>query len=502
MERERTARRPRVVIVGGGFGGLSAAKALRGADVDVTLVDRTNHYLFQPLLYQVATGVLSPADVAVPIRFLLRRQRNTTVLLADVDSIDLAGRTVQAGDTIVEFDFLIVATGSRHSYFGHPEWEPIAPGLKTLEDARHIRHRFLRAFELAEKSTNPAEQQALLTFVIVGGGPTGVELAGILPTIAAKGLRPDFRRVDPASIRVLLLEGGPRLLPTFPEALSARARSDLEQLGVECRTNALVTRITSDCVYIGDERIPTRTVYWAAGNIASPLVRTLNVPVDRAGRVFVEPDLSIPGVPNVFVVGDAAAVVDIRSNGMAPTPVISNGATLPGPPGEPDKARPTTDGTVTSDAVARTLSGLRQGSGPARRSEAEAAGPRSEGDKPRPTGAVSYVPGVAPAANQMGTHAARTILATLAGRPREPFRYWNKGALAVIGRNRAVADFGRFSLSGLIGWWFWVLVHIAYLAGFRNRLSVMLEWAYAYFTFRPGARLITEEEHSLSGREG
>jgi len=441
MERERAARRPRVVIVGGGFGGLSAAKALRGADVDVTLLDRTNHYLFQPLLYQVATGVLSPADVAVPIRFLLRRQRNTTVLLADVDSIDLTGRTVQSGETIVEFDFLIVATGSRHAYFGHPEWEPIAPGLKTLEDARHIRHRFLRAFELAEKSTNPAEQQALLTFVIVGGGPTGVELAGVLPTIAAKGLRPDFRRVDPASIRVLLLEGGPRLLPTFPEALSARAQSDLEQLGVQCRTNALVTRITSDCVYIGDERIPTRTVYWAAGNIASPLVRTLNVPVDRAGRVLVEPDLSIPGVPNVFVVGDAAAVVDITSNGPA--------ANRGGPPAT-----------------------------------------------------VSYVPGVAPAANQMGTHAARTILATLAGHPRKPFRYWNKGALAVIGRNRAVADFGRFSLSGLIGWWFWVLVHIAYLAGFRNRLSVMLEWAYAYFTFRPGARLITEEEHSLSRRQG
>ena len=431
MERENAAaRRPRVVIVGGGFGGLSAAKALRGADVDVTLIDRTNHYVFQPLLYQVATGVLSPADIAVPIRFLLRRQRNTTVLLADVDSIDLETRSVRAGATIVEFDFLIVSTGSRHSYFGHPEWEPIAPGLKTLEDARHIRHRFLRAFELAEKSTNPDEQRALLTFVIVGGGPTGVELAGVLPTIAAKGLRPDFRRIDPASIRVLLLEGGPRLLPTFPEVLSTRAQSDLEQLGVQCRTNALVTRITGDCVYIGDEQIPTRTVYWAAGNVASPLVRTLKAPVDRAGRVFVEPDLSIPGAPNVFVVGDAAAVVDITSNAHA------------------------------------------------------------------------YVPGVAPAANQMGTHAARMILATLAGRPRQPFWYWNKGALAVIGRNRAVADLGRFRLSGQIGWWFWVLVHIAYLAGFRNRLSVMLEWAYAYFTFRPGARLITEEEHSLNRRQG
>ncbi len=483
MEQEtRATPRPQVVIIGGGFGGLSAARALRGADVDVTVIDRTNHYLFQPLLYQVATGVLSPADVAVPIRFLLRRQRNATVFLADVDSVDLVARTVQAGAAGVRFDFLIVATGSRHSYFAHPEWEPIAPGLKTLEDARHIRHRFLRAFELAEESIDPDEQKALMTFVIVGGGPTGVELAGVLPTIAAKGLRPDFRRVDPASIRVLLLEGGPRLLPTFPEALSARARSDLEQLGVQCRTNALVTRITTECVYTGEERIPTRTVFWAAGNAASPLVRTLGVPVDRAGRVFVEPDLSIPGMPHVFVIGDAAAAVDITSSAAPP---MSRRR-----PNEPDTARSTGDSAPSSPraapVVARTLSS-----------------PRNEtAETPRSRGAADYVPGVAPAANQMGTHAARMILATLAGRPREPFRYWNKGALAVIGRNRAVADFGRFSLTGLIGWWTWVLVHIAYLAGFRNRVSVMLEWAYAYFTFRPGARLITEEEHSLSRRQG
>jgi len=439
MEREgATGGRPRVVIIGGGFGGLSAARALRGAAVQVTLIDRANHYLFQPLLYQVATGVLSPADIAVPIRFLLRRQRNVTVLLADVESIDLPARLVHAGPMSIGFDYLVLATGSRHSYFGHSEWESIAPGLKTLEDARHIRHRFLRAFELAERSSDPAEQPALLTFVIVGGGPTGVELAGVLPTIAAKGLRPDFRRIDAASIRVLLLEGGPRLLPTFSPALSARALSDLEQLGVQCRTNALVTRITPECVYVGDERIPTRTVYWAAGNVASPLVRSLGAPLDRAGRALVEPDLSIPGAPYVFVVGDAAAAVDGTT-----TPRIARvEQNLPGPP-HPE-----------------------------------------------------YVPGVAPAANQMGTHAARMILATLGGKPRVPFRYWNKGALAVIGRNRAVADFGRFRLTGLLGWWTWVLVHIAYLAGFRNRLSVMLEWAYAYFTFRPGARLITEEEHA------
>jgi NADH dehydrogenase len=419
--------RPRVVIIGGGFGGLSAARALRNVNADVTLIDRANHYLFQPLLYQVAAGVLSPADIAMPTRFLLRRQSNATVLMADVTAISPERRTVDADGITVPFDFLIVATGARHSYFAHPEWEALAPGLKTLEDARLIRHRFLRAFEAAERSSDPAEQAELLTFVIVGGGPTGVELAGVLPTIAIKGMRADFRRVDPARVQVLLLEGGPRLLPTFPDALSARAMTDLDALGVRCRTGSLVTRITSDAVYLGDERIPTRTVFWAAGNAASPLVRSLGVPVDRAGRALVEPDLSVPGAPHIFVIGDAAAVLDK---------------------------------TATPDGGAR------------------------------------YVPGVAPAANQMGTHAAKMIARTLAGHPRVPFRYRDKGSLAVIGRGRAVADFGRFHLTGLLGWWFWLTLHIAYLAGFRNRLSVLLEWAYAYFTFRPGARLITEEEHA------
>jgi NADH dehydrogenase len=347
--------------------------------------------------------------------------------MAEVTAIDVPQRIVRAGELTVPFDYLIVATGARHSYFGHPEWEPLAPGLKTLEDARHIRHRFLRAFELAERSTDVAAQEALLTFVIVGGGPTGVELAGMLPTIARRGLRPDFRRIDPARARVVLLEGGPRLLPAFPEALSQRAQRDLEWLGVRCRTDARVTRITQDAVYVGDERIDTRTVYWAAGNAASPLLRTLDVPIDHAGRALVEPDLSIPGVPEVFVIGDAAAVID-----------LVHGASASGPP--------------------------------------------------------AYVPGVAPAANQMGEHAARMIRRTLDGKPREPFRYRDKGNLAVIGRNRAVADFGRLALTGHLAWWFWLTVHIAYLAGFRNRLSVLLEWAYAYFTFRPGARLITGED--------
>ena len=409
---------PRVVILGGGFGGLSAATSLRRAPVDVTLIDRTNHYLFQPLLYQVATGVLSPADIASPTRFLLRRQTNAEVLMAEVTAVDLAARTVHAGASAIPFDYLILATGSRHSYFGHPEWEQVAPGLKTLEDARRIRHRFLQAFEDAERSTDPAEQDALLTFVIVGGGPTGVELAGALAEIARQALLHDFRRLHPESARILLLEGGPRLLPTFPEPLSARAQRDLGSLGVQCRTNARVTRITDDAVYVGDERITTRTVYWAAGNVASPLVKMLGVATDRSGRALVEPDLSIPGSPHVFVIGDAAVLTD--------------------------------------------------------------------------------VPGVAPAAIQMGAHAAHMIRRTLAGDSRRPFRYRDKGNLAVIGRNRAVADFGRLQLTGALGWWFWLLVHIAYLAGFRNRASVLLEWAYAYFTFRPGARLITEEAHETS----
>ena len=423
--------RPRVVIIGGGFGGLSAAKALWRVPVDVTLIDRTNHYLFQPLLYQVATGVLSPADIAMPIRFLLRRQRNTTVLMTDVERIDLANHLVVAGDLRLSYDFLIVATGSRHAYFGHDDWEPIAPGLKTLEDAREIRHRFLSAFEEAEKSDDPAEQEALLTFVIVGGGPTGVELAGVMPAIARRGMRPDFRRVDPAGVRVLLLEGGPRLLPTFPERLSERALRDLQGLGVTCRTSARVTRITPDAVYVGDERIPTRTVFWAAGNVASPLVRTMGVEVDRAGRAVVASDLSVPGRPNVFVIGDAALAVDGRypvGRDASPTP--------------------------------------------------------------------RYVPALAPAANQMGEHAAEMIARTLSGQSREPFRYRNKGSLAVIGRGRAVADFERFSVTGVVAWFLWLTIHIAYLAGFRNRASVLLEWAYAYITFRPGARLITQDPAS------
>lgn len=412
--------RPRVVIIGGGFAGLTAARGLRTADVDVTLVDRTNHHLFQPLLYQVATAVLAPSDITSPIRWLLRKNRNTTVLLAEVDSIDVANGVVHAdlGALTLPYDYLIIASGARHAYFGHDEWEPLAPGLKSLEDALKVRHRFLIAFEKAEKAP-PEERESWLRFVVVGGGPTGVELAGILPDIAHHSMLDDFRHFDPRDTKILLLEGGPRLLTAFEPDLAARALRDLEGLGVEVHLNAVVTRIEKDAVYVGDQRIPTRTVLWAAGNQASPLARTLDAPLDRAGRVLVEPDLSVPGFPNIFVAGDLAAVK------------------------------------------------------------------KEDGE---------LVPGVAPAANQMGKLAARNIRRLLAELPTLTFKYRDKGNLATIGRYRAIAAIGKVKLRGQIAWWFWLFVHLMYLATFRNRVIVLIEWAYSYLTYQRGSRLLTERE--------
>ncbi|MFI5311847.1 MAG: NAD(P)/FAD-dependent oxidoreductase [Gemmatimonadales bacterium] len=411
-------RRPLVVIVGGGFAGLSAAKALRGKAVDITLIDRTNHHVFQPLLYQVATAGLAPSDITVPIRWILRRERNASVLLGEVVSIDTSGREVRLADAgaNVPYDYLILAPGARHSYFGHDDWEPFAPGLKSLEDALEIRRRFLLAFERAERSTDPAERDALTTFVIVGGGPTGVELAGTMIEIVRKALPRDFRHIDTRRSRVLLLEGGPRLLPSFPEASSRRARADLERLGVEVRTGAVVSRVDATGVLVGAERIPSRSVFWAAGNRASPVAQSLGAPLDGAGRVLVSADLSVPGHPEIFVVGDLAAVR-------------------------------------------------------------------------RPDG--SWVPGVAPAANQEGAHAAANVLRLVSGTQTRPYRYFNKGELATIGRNRAVAVFGTVRFSGYPAWLLWLFVHILYLVGFRNRVIVLVEWAYAYFTFQRGVRLIT-----------
>ena len=420
-----TPTRPHVVIIGGGFGGMHAARALRNAPVEITLLDRTNHHLFQPLLYQVATATLNPSDISAPIRWLLRRQRNTTVLMGEVDAVDPDRRTVRfdGGTREIGYDYLVVATGARHSYFGHDDWELRAPGLKSLEDALEIRRRFLLSFERAEKVTDPAERRAWQTFVIVGGGPTGVELAGMLPDIAREAFHNDFRRIDTRDTRVILLEGGPRLLPAFPESLSAHALRDLEELRVDVRLNSIVTRIEGDAVFVGEQRIPTYCVFWAAGNAASPLVGTLGGPTDRAGRVQVEPDLSLPGHPEVLVIGDAAAL-----------------------------KRP--DGTL--------------------------------------------VPGVAPAAMQMGRVAAANIRRSLRGAPRKPFRYVNKGDLATIGRHKAVAKLGRLKFTGTLAWLLWLFVHIMYLVGFRNRVSVLIQWAYAYFTYQRGVRLITGVEGQAS----
>lgn len=410
--------RPRVVIIGGGFAGLHAARALRDAPVDVTLVDRTNHHVFQPLLYQVANTSLAPSDIAAPIRWILRSQRNVTVLLGNVVGIAPAARTVEVvGEGAIGYDTLIIATGARHAYFGHDRWEAHAPGLKTLHDALDMRQRMLLAFERAEWATDDAERRALLTFVIVGGGPTGVELAGTLPEFARVALRPDFRRFDAGTAHVVLIEGGPRLLPAFPERLSASAHRDLERLGVEVRTGTVVTDVSADGVTMGGDRLNARTVFWAAGNVASPLGRALGVPVDRAGRVLVADDLSVPGHPEIFVVGDLAAV----------------------------------------------------------RWDAE-----------------RWVPGVAPAAMQMGRLAGRNAARLLRGVATQAFRYRNKGELATIGRNKAVAVFGqRIAITGRPAWLLWLFVHIMYLVGFRNRLSVLLQWAYAYFTFQRGVRLVT-----------
>ena len=408
--------RPRVVIIGGGFGGLYAARALKRAKVDITVLDRTNHHLFQPLLYQVATATLAPTDITAPIRWLLRRQQNTTVLLAEAQRVDPGRRvvTIDAEPFEIPYDYLIVAAGARHAYFGHPEWEDIAPGLKSIGDAIELRQRILIAFERAEEAMTDAERDAWLTFVIVGAGPTGTELAGMLPTITRHTLPRDFRRIANASARVILLEGGRKVLSTYPDALAEHARHDLENLGVEVRTGALVTNIEPGVVHVGDEVIHARTIIWAAGNAASPLGRTLGAEVDRVGRVLVAPDLSVPAHPEIFVAGDLA--------------------------------------TITS------------------------------GGKP--------VPGVAPAAMQMGRHAAKNIQRDLQQRERKAFVYRNKGDLATIGRHRAVADFGRLQLTGYVAWVFWLFVHILYLAGFRNRLSVLIEWGYSYFTFERGSRLI------------
>jgi NADH dehydrogenase len=409
------AVRPRVVIIGAGFGGLSAAKRLAKAPFQVTLVDRHNYHLFQPLLYQVATAGLSPADIASPIRAILRRQRNAAVVLAKVSGIDTRRKEVIAEGRRIPYDYLIVATGAEHAYFGH-DWAPYAPGLKTIDDATYLRRRILLALERAEIESDPRERRRLLNFVVVGGGPTGVETAGAIAELAKRALAADFRSIDPRCARIILLEAGARLLAPFDPALSEAARRSLEQLGVEVRLGAAVTDCDCSGISIGDERLETRTIMWAAGVKASPAAEWLGAASDRAGRVKVAVDLSVPGHPDIFVIGDAAAVA--------------------GADGKP-------------------------------------------------------LPGIAPVAKQQGRYVANLLIAHAAGKVSTPFRYRDFGAMATIGRKRAVAQIGTFKASGLAAWLLWSLAHIYFLIGFRNRLAVAMNWCWNYVTFQRGTRLIT-----------
>jgi NADH dehydrogenase len=414
MTRDPT---PHLLIIGGGFAGLWATRALASAHVRITLVDRRNHHLFQPLLYQVATAGLSAPDIAAPLRHILGDQRNVEVRLGEVTDIDKAARTATLADgTQIAYDTLMLCTGATHAYFGHDEWAADAPGLKTLDDAIALRRKLLLAFERAEAEPDPARKAAWLSFAVVGGGPTGVELAGTLAEIARHTLRNEFRHIDPASAKVRLVEAGPRVLSTFPEVLSLKARRQLEKLGVEVLTGTPVSDINAEGFQLGDHFVEARTVVWAAGVAASPLARTLDVPLDRAGRVPVQPDLTLDGHPEIFVAGDLAA--------------------------------------------------LTQADG-----------------KP--------VPGVAPAAKQMGKHVATTIQARLAGKPAPgPFKYQDFGNLATIGRMAAIVHLGRLQLSGVLAWWFWLAAHVFFLIGFRNRVVVLLNWAVAYWSYQRSARII------------
>jgi NADH:quinone reductase (non-electrogenic) len=408
-------QRPRVVIIGAGFAGLQAAKMLSRAPVEITIIDRHNYHCFQPLLYQVATAALSPADIAWPVRHILRSQNNAAVFMADVVGIDMQARVVKTQALNFPYDFLVIATGATHAYFGHDAWAAFAPGLKSIEDATHIRRSILSAFERAELARDEAERKRLLTFVIIGGGPTGVEMAGAIAEIARQTLARDFRRIDPRTARCVLIEAGPRLLSSFSEKNSDYARAALTKMGVEVITGSPVIGCDQNGVDLPDRRIDAASIIWAAGVVASPAAEWLAAEHDRVGRVIVQPDLSLPGHPEIFVIGDTAAVHE--------------------------------DG--------------------------------------RP------VPGLAPAAKQMGSYVANLIMARLAGQSLRPFHYRDQGELATVGRRAAVVDIGRLRITGFIGWLFWCVVHIYFLIGVRNRVMVAMTWLWSYLTFQRGARLIT-----------
>lgn len=430
----------RIVIVGAGFGGLNAAKALAKAHVRVTIIDRRNYHTFQPLLYQVATAGLSPGEIAAPIRSILRSDKNIEVLMAEVTGFDLERRIVQTSDSAIPYDYLIVAAGATHSYFGHEDWEPFAPGLKTIEDALEIRRRVLLAFELAERQAAAGETAAAINFLVVGGGPTGVELAGTLAEISRHVLANEFHSIDPSRTHILLVEGGPRILPAYAEDMSRSAERQLNHLGVEVRTSTTVTQIEAGVAYLGTTRLPATVILWAAGVAASPLGRQLGVAVDRAGRVPVLPDLSVPGHPEIFVIGDLASVKD------------EGGKLLPG-------VAPVAmqQGTYVAKLI---------------RHEVESG--------------VSMKPAVAVSAASAHSSPQDAVYDS-----RPKFHYWDKGSLATIGRAAAVAQFGKVHISGFIAWLSWLFIHILFLIGFRNRMLVFIQWAWSYVTYERGARLIT-----------
>jgi NADH dehydrogenase len=428
---------PRVVVVGAGFGGLNAAKALARAPARITVIDRKNHHTFQPLLYQVATAGLSPGEIAAPIRSILSSHKNVEVLMDEVTGFDLERRMVQTPDCEIPYDYLVVAAGARHAYFGHEDWEPFAPGLKTIEDALEIRRRVLLAFELAERQVASGAASTPLNFVVVGAGPTGVELAGTLAEISRHALAHEYRAIDPKMAHILLLEGGPRVLPAYAEDLSRSAQEQLEHLGVEVRTSTVVTHVEPGSIHVGETRLAATVILWAAGVAASPLGKQLTASVDRAGRVLVQPDLSLPGHSEVFVIGDLAALKD------------ENGKMLPG--------------------VAPVA--MQQGDFVAKLIRREIGSSRDE-SKPGAPSLASFARG-----GDVG--------------PRRAFHYWDKGSLATIGRAAAVAQFGKIHISGFIAWLAWLFVHILFLIGFRNRLIVFIQWAWSYVTYERGARLIT-----------
>jgi len=423
------------VIIGAGFGGLNAARALARAPVEITLIDRRNYHTFQPLLYQVATAGLSPGEIAAPVRSIFRSHKNVEVLMAEVTGFDLERRVVETPDAEIPYDYLIVAAGASHAYFGHDDWEPFAPGLKTIEDALEIRRRVLLAFELAERQAATGESANALNFVVVGAGPTGVELAGTLAEICRHALTHEFRSIDPARAHIVLVEGGPRVLPAYAEDLSQSAQEQLQRLGVEVRTSATVTGIEAGAVHLGETRLAAAVILWAAGVAASPLGKKLGAPVDRAGRVLVQPDLSLPGHREVFVLGDLAALKDEQGKmlpGVAPVAIQQ--------------------GRFVAKLIREEIKEIKNaGAPPFSRTLREGGGVDS----------------------------------------RAPFHYWDKGSLATIGRAAAVGEFGKIHVSGFIAWLAWLFVHIFFLIGFRNRILVFIQWAWSYVTYERGARLIT-----------